>query len=863
MKLLSRSFLVLFTMLLLTRSSLYAQDVPHVISYQALVADVKGSPLPDGEHTIDVALYSAEHVIWTDTYQVHSARGVVDLLLGSGAKSLPDLSQTGAVSVGIRVDRGEELSRTTLTASPYALTVPDGAITARKIGADYVAGILVNGEKVTSNGTNLNLVAGPGLDLIYDAQAGAVVLQSASSVSRNDIQKGSNVQTNDLDVKGNLVVEGNATFGTGTSDDIAFVGRVHSDIIPSVADSYDLGSADYPFHNLYVDPITFISPGLSWNVGNVIGIPNKLTFTPSAGTGIMSFATDGTFRAGDGVTASGVTSMGTGKSTTASGAYSTASGFTTMASGSVSTAMGSLTKAVNTAAMATGSSTLASGPMSTAMGNSTTASGDYSTALGIRTTASGSGSTATGSLTTAGGINSFASGQNVSVGKNSFAFNAPPELGIVVPPPLPNAYFGNVHVLIGNVDNTPRELRFYAANGSLVYSGSTPYTSFKASNTQASTVIDYVLPSAQGAPGTVLTNNGAGFLSWNPVASYPTGTGCPTNTFTNLNSITTTGTAVGCLNTFNGYNTQAQGAALTGNANTADGANALSSNQGGSNNTAIGASALASNVSGNENVAVGKEALAANTAGGNVAVGHQALTSNTIGTLSTAVGYQALSTSVFGWKNTAVGHQALQNAIWNLNTAVGYRAMANTTTGSGSTAVGAEALLSNLTSYPNTAVGAYALRNCINGVSNTAIGVWALGSSSGNYNTALGEGAGISNFTGNEITAVGFDADVQVDGLTNATAIGSKAQVGSSNSMVLGSINGVAGATASTNVGIGTTTPASTLDVVSTTGAIIVSRMTTAQRTALTPIKGMIVYDTTLDQFMHFGGAGAGTWTAF
>jgi hypothetical protein len=48
-------------------------------------------------------------------------------------------------------------------------------------------------------------------------------------------------------------------------------------------------------------------------------------------------------------------------------------------------------------------------------------------------------------------------------------------------------------------------------------------------------------------------------------------------------------------------------------------------------------------------------------------------------------------------------------------------------------------------------------------------------------------------------------------------------------------------------VGIGTNSPivSSKLDITSTTGALVVPRMTAAQRTALTAANGMIVYDTT------------------
>ncbi|OHB77363.1 MAG: hypothetical protein A2Z34_11500 [Planctomycetes bacterium RBG_16_59_8] len=56
------------------------------------------------------------------------------------------------------------------------------------------------------------------------------------------------------------------------------------------------------------------------------------------------------------------------------------------------------------------------------------------------------------------------------------------------------------------------------------------------------------------------------------------------------------------------------------------------------------------------------------------------------------------------------------------------------------------------------------------------------------------------------------------------------------------------------NIGIGTTSPATSamLDVSSTTGAILIPRMTTAQRNALTAANGMIVYNTSTNAFNFY-----------
>lgn len=92
------------------------------------------------------------------------------------------------------------------------------------------------------------------------------------------------------------------------------------------------------------------------------------------------------------------------------------------------------------------------------------------------------------------------------------------------------------------------------------------------------------------------------------------------------------------------------------------------------------------------------------------------------------------------------------------------------------------------------------------GSDNSFFGLQAGNNSQGSRNSFFGVNAGIFNQGGNANTLLGHSS-ATVGVLTNATALGANSQVNQSNALILGSINGVNGATADTNVGIGTTTP--------------------------------------------------------
>jgi hypothetical protein len=293
-------------------------------------------------------------------------------------------------------------------------------------------------------------------------------------------------------------------------------------------------------------------------------------------------------------------------------------------------------------------------------------------------------------------------------------------------------------------------------------------------------------------------------------------------------------TMTGLGNTATGFLALSSNTSPTGN--TAYGAYALSANTTGTGNSAIGYQALENNTTGIENTANGYQALAINSTGYfNTASGWQSLYANTTGIYNTASGAIALNANTTGYFDTATGGFALAaNTTGNSNTGDGMEALVANTTGSSNTASGASAIWSNTTGSQNTAIGFQSLFLNTTASGNTADGYEALLNSTsccnvavgdlalqfvstGQANTGVGNHAGAtadsSYVTGSNNTTLGTGTKLGTGTLTNASALGANAEVDASNSLVLGSINGVNGQTATVKVGIGTTTPDNNLTV--------------------------------------------------
>lgn len=196
----------------------------------------------------------------------------------------------------------------------------------------------------------------------------------------------------------------------------------------------------------------------------------------------------------------------------------------------------------------------------------------------------------------------------------------------------------------------------------------------------------------------------------------------------------------------------------------------------------------------------------------NTFIGNQAGAMNTTGGDNTMLGSGAGSANTTGVGNTLIGASAGTALNSSANTMVGVAAGIATTTGGSNTFVGTSTGVDNVTGSSNAFFGSNAGVNST-ASNNTFLGAAAgFNTSSGGGNVFVGQQAGDANITGSGLTLVGQGADV-IGTVANAGAIGQNAAVSASNSMVLGSINGVNGATASTNVGVGTTAPLTSMDI--------------------------------------------------
>lgn len=250
----------------------------------------------------------------------------------------------------------------------------------------------------------------------------------------------------------------------------------------------------------------------------------------------------------------------------------------------------------------------------------------------------------------------------------------------------------------------------------------------------------------------------------------------------------------------------------------------------------------------------------------NLAFGINALNASTGGLYNTAIGSNALNKLTNGLANTAIGESSLGSLTTGAgNIAIGRQALVATSDGQENIGIGDLSLTSMGTAYSNVAIGRYALYNLNTGNYNVAIGNNALVATKGGNNTGIGYNTGSNLTNGTNNTIIGFNTGLGITTGGKNTIIGANISglaTTLSNTIILADGDGViryycnsAGST-----GIGTSTPnaSAKLEVASTTQGVLLPRMTTIQKNAISsPAEGLEVYDLTLHQKSYYNGT---TW---
>ena len=187
---------------------------------------------------------------------------------------------------------------------------------------------------------------------------------------------------------------------------------------------------------------------------------------------------------------------------------------------------------------------------------------------------------------------------------------------------------------------------------------------------------------------------------------------------------------------------------------------------------------------------------------------------NVLGNKNAAFGKNSQKVQVNGSANTSAGYDSMAAAILgNFNTAIGESAMSLNNGGSFNTAIGSGALKDQTAGQGNTAIGFDSLNNKEASNFNTAVGYKSLFNiSTGFKNIGIGDDVGLALSTGARNILIGSNANVLNNNDNNSIVIGESAVGVGSNTTVIGN-NSMSKAILYGNVGIGTTSPSQKLTV--------------------------------------------------
>lgn len=218
--------------LLLVSPTIRAQTVaPSTISYQGVLTDAAGVPVPDGTTTVQLRLFTVATsgtAVYTETHNVATAGGVFSVEIGAGTPG-------GLAWTSVHFDRSYWLEtvvngtalapRTRLLAAPYARSLTPGA----RIGAPTAGSALTAAGIIETtaggirypDGTTQTTAGGGGLTLPFEATVSsptflfAVTNTSASGIRGIGVQgvRGESASTTGQGVRGQATATTGVNYG--------------------------------------------------------------------------------------------------------------------------------------------------------------------------------------------------------------------------------------------------------------------------------------------------------------------------------------------------------------------------------------------------------------------------------------------------------------------------------------------------------------------------------------------------------------------------------------------------------------------------------------------------------------------------
>jgi hypothetical protein len=179
--------LFLITLVVLAAQIALSQ-IPRTISYQGVLTDATGNPVPGGTYAIVFKLYdvsSAGTALWTETQSLTAANGVINAIIGG--TTLLNLPFDKQYWLGVTVGTGSELTpRLPLTSAAYGLRAADAnAIFGFGVSATPQPNMLIpldaSGKfpvSVVSGGTSGNFIRRGSADTSRGSSTGPILLVS-------------------------------------------------------------------------------------------------------------------------------------------------------------------------------------------------------------------------------------------------------------------------------------------------------------------------------------------------------------------------------------------------------------------------------------------------------------------------------------------------------------------------------------------------------------------------------------------------------------------------------------------------------------------------------------------------------------